>query len=159
MAADFILIHHHAFSAFARAVLEAVTVPPHEAALVADSLVAANLRGVDSHGIQLLFWYAEQIRSGNIAVAAHGHVATESGACMVYDGEYGLGQVVSDICCDHAIRLARTHGLGMVSVRDSSHFGACAWCAQKVSERGLLPIVPSNAPPLAATCPPPDHIL
>lgn len=159
MAADFILIHHDALSAYARSILEAVTVPPHEAALVADSLVAANLRGVDSHGIQLLFWYAEQIRSGNIAVAAHGHVATESGACMIYDGEYGLGQVVSEICCDHAIRLAREHGLGMVSVRDSSHFGACAWWAQKIAERGMLAIVLCNATPLVAAWQGRDKIL
>lgn len=159
MSSDYILIRHDALSSFGRAILEAVAVPPREAALVADSLVAANLRGVDSHGVHLLFWYAEQIQSGNIAVAARGHVATEAGACMVYDGEFGLGQVVSEICCDHVVRLARTHGLGAVTVRDSSHFGACAWWAQKIAAQGMVGIVLCNATPLVAAWQGRDKIL
>ena len=159
MSADYILIRHDALSAFGRAILEAVAVPPREAALVADSLVAANLRGVDSHGVQLLFWYAEQIQSGNIAVAARGHVANESGACMLYNAEYGLGQVVSEICCDHVVRLARAHGVGVVTVRDSSHFGACAWWAQKIAAEGMIAIVLCNAIPLVASWQGRDKIL
>src|SRR5258706_80137 len=159
MSADHILIRHEVLSAFGPAILEAVDVPPREAALVAGSLVAANLRGVDSHGVHLLFWYAEQIQSGNIAVAARGHVASENGACMVYHGEYGLGQVISEICCDHAVRLAREHGLGAVTVRDSSHFGACAWWAQKIATQGMVAIVLCNATPLVAAWQGRDKIL
>src|SRR5437868_15219728 len=101
MSDDFILIPHRSLADFARSILETTGVPVSTASLVADSLVAANLRGVDSHGVQLLLWYTDQIQSGNIDVHHSGHIATESGACMVYDGEDGIGQPSSEICREH----------------------------------------------------------
>ena len=135
---DYFVIPHRPLADFGRTVLEAVKVPPAAATLVADSLVSANLRGVDSHGVQLLIWYTQQIQDGNIDIATSGQIASENGSCMVYDGLNGLGQVVSDACCDHAIRLARANGLGMVTARNSSHFGASAWWAQKIAAAGLI---------------------
>jgi LDH2 family malate/lactate/ureidoglycolate dehydrogenase len=150
MSDDFIVIPHGPLAEFSRTVLEATGVPPSRAALVADSLVAANLRGVDSHGVQLLLWYADQIRSGNVEIHKTGHVVSVNGACMVYDGEDGIGQAISDICCDHAIQLAGDAGLGMVVARNSTHFGACAWWARKLSAAGYIGIVMCNSTPLVA---------
>lgn len=159
MQQDFVVIKRDALSAFATAVLEAVKVPATTAVLVAESLVAANLRGVDSHGVQLLIWYSEQIRDGNIDVNTIGKIVNENGGCMVYDGMHGVGQIISDICCDHVIRLARANGLGMVVARDSTHFGACAWWAQKISAAGFIGIVMCNATPLVAAWQGRDRIL
>jgi LDH2 family malate/lactate/ureidoglycolate dehydrogenase len=156
---DYFVIDHQPLADLARAVLQAVNVPRHAAELVADSLVSANLRGVDSHGVQLLIWYTQQIQDGNIDVSTIGEVASESGACMVYDGMNGLGQVISNECCDHAIRLARANGLGMVTARHSSHFGASAWWAQKLAAAGLIGIVTCNATPLVAAWQGRDKIL
>src|SRR5580698_7714424 len=111
---DYFLIQHGSLTSFASAVLEAVKVPRDAAQLVAESLVSANLRGVDSHGVQLLIWYTQQIVDGNIDIGTVGEVVSENGSCMVYDGMNGLGQVISNACCDHAVRLAKEHGLGMV---------------------------------------------
>ena len=130
--------------------LENAGMPPTTARLVAESLVAANLRGVDSHGVQLLLWYTEQIRIGNVNLQARGHVASENGGCMIYDGDDGVGQLIADISCDHAIRLAGNAGLGMVTVRNSTHFGACAWWAQKIAAAGCVAIVTCDATPLVA---------
>lgn len=135
---------------FAQQLLHAAGVPPEKAELVARSLIAANLRGVDSHGLQLLPYYLEQIQMGNIQPGANGRVASESGACLAYDGEYGIGQWISRICSDHAIRLAREHGLGMAVARESNHFGAAAFWAQRISAAGCIGIVMCNASPLVA---------
>src|ERR1700680_982528 len=135
---DYFVVAHQPLADFARSILEAVQVPREAAALVADSLVSANLRAVDSHGVQLLIWYTQQIQDGNIDIATVGEIASENGSCMVYDGMNGLGQPISNACCDHAIRLARTTGLGMVTARNSSHFGASAWWAQKLAAAGLI---------------------
>src|SRR5438552_17800131 len=86
---------------FARRVLEAVKVPPQKAELVANSLVAANLRGVDSHGVQLLAFYVEQIEFGDLHPAAEGHIISENGGSMIFHGEDGLGQHVANVCSDH----------------------------------------------------------
>lgn len=147
---QYFVIPHRPLADFARAILEAVQVPSPAATLVADSLVSANLRGVDSHGVQLLIWYTQQIQDRNIDIATEGEVASENGSCLVYDGNNGLGQVVSNACCGHAIRLAQAHGLGMVTARNSSHFGASAWWAQKLAAAGFIGIVTCNATPLVA---------
>jgi LDH2 family malate/lactate/ureidoglycolate dehydrogenase len=135
---------------FAYELLIAAKVPPAKADLVATSLVAANLRGVDSHGLQLLPFYIELILMGNINVEANGRVVSENGACLGYDGQNGIGQWISETCCGHAIRLARAHGIGIVVTRESNHFGAAAFWAQRMSSAGLIGIVMCNASPLVA---------
>ena len=82
--------------------------------------------------------------------AQTGEIVTESGACLVYDGRNGLGQVVADTCCDHAIRLASEHGAGIVSARESNHFGAAAYWAMKIAEAGQVGLVFCNASPIVA---------
>lgn len=150
MPGDFVIVRAEPLAAFARSILEASGVPRVTASLVADSLVSANLRGVDSHGVQLLIWYTEQIAAGNVDVHRAGHIAREDGACMIYDGDNGIGQQISDTCCNHAIRLAKDHGLGLVVARNSTHFGAAAWWAQKLASANLLGIVMCNATALVA---------
>ena len=142
------IIHADPLRAYTQAIFEAAGIAPAKAWLVADSFVAANLRGVDSHGVQLLPPYIEAIRRHYIDIHSEGTIATEAGACMVYDGQNALGQVVSTHCCDHAIRLARDHGVSIVTARESNHFGAAAYWAQKISAQGFLAIVTCNASPL-----------
>ena len=129
-------------------VLAAHGAAPHKARLVAETLVAANLRGVDSHGVQLLGYYVEQIEAGELDVAADGRVLGESGACLHFDAQNAIGQWVAEQCCDHVVRLAGNYGLGLVAARDSAHFGACAWWAQKISRHGMIGIVFCNASPI-----------
>lgn len=150
MSPEFVTIRAAPLTDFAEAVLHGAGVPPLTARLVAETLVAANLRGVDSHGVQLLIWYSEQIAARNVDVHQAGHIAAENGACMLYDGDNGIGQLVSDTCCDHAVRLAKDHGIGMVVARNSTHFGAAAWWAQKLAREGLVGIVMCNATALVA---------
>lgn len=142
-----ILLPHSRLREIARRILAAAGASERGAALAADAMVAANLRGVDSHGVQLLASYVKQIESGGIDGRAEGRVVSESGATMVYDGGNAMGHVVSDICCAHAARLARAHGLGMVVARSSNHFGAAAYWAQKLSEEGMIGIVMCNSSP------------
>lgn len=143
-----ILIGHEALHDFTRSLLTAIGVPEEAAELVSESLVVTNLRGVDSHGVQLLPFYIERIRAGGIDTKAKGRVASENGACLTYDGENGIGQVVSAICCDHAVRLAKEHGMGMVVARESNHFGAAAFWGQRMSASGMIGIVMCNASPI-----------
>jgi LDH2 family malate/lactate/ureidoglycolate dehydrogenase len=135
---------------FVSSLVQALGASPRAAALMADSLVAANLRGVDSHGLQLLPFYATQLEDGRVDKTAEGRLSCESGALAIYDGCNALGQVVAEHCCQIAIRLARHHGLGLVLARESNHFGAAAWWAQRISEQQMLGIVLCNASPVVA---------
>jgi LDH2 family malate/lactate/ureidoglycolate dehydrogenase len=137
-----------ALSSFAESILRAVHVPEDTARLVATSLVASNLRGVDSHGVQMLPFYVEQLEAGDMSSTADGRVVSEVGPTLVYDGENGIGQSIAETCCAHGIRIAKQQGLSMVVARESNHFGAAAFWAQKYAAEGLIGIVMCNASPM-----------
>ena len=105
------LIPHERLRALAERILLAAGVPANFAELVSTTLVATNLRGTDSHGIQLLTFYVDQLLGGDMLAAETGRVVSESGTSMVYDASNGMGQVTARICAGHAARLARTHGM------------------------------------------------
>jgi LDH2 family malate/lactate/ureidoglycolate dehydrogenase len=133
---------------FCERILDGAGVPPHKAAITAASLVASNLRGVDSHGIQLLPFYIDQLLAGEMDPRTDGRVVAETGSCLTFDGQNGIGQWVAEICCGHAVRMARQQGMAMVLARESNHFGAAAWWAQKMRAAGQIGIVMCNASPL-----------
>ena len=139
------VIPHEALTGFCRQILTGAGVREDHAGLTATMLVAANLRGIDSHGVQLLGFYVDQILGGDMQPRAEGTVASESGATMVYDCQGGLGQVTSAHASDHAIRLAKQHGLGAVTAREGNHFGAAFWWARRMAEQGMIGMVMCNA--------------
>ena len=144
------LFHAEPLRLFCGDLLVALGVTQAHARIVADSLVAANLRGVDSHGIQMIVTYIQQLRAGGINVPAEGRIVREDGVCLRYDGENGLGQVVADRCTDHSIRMAQALGVSVVVASHSNHFGAGAWWGEKLGRAGFIGIVMSNACPAVA---------
>ncbi len=147
---DVIRIRDLTLRSFCQDLLVAAGVPGAHAFIVADSLVASNLRGIDSHGVELLPGYIMQLRNGGVDGATRGRVVSETGGSLLYDGQNGLGQVVSEACCDHAVRLARRQGIAIVVARDSHHFGAAAYWSQKIAAGGFIGISLSTAGPAVA---------
>lgn len=135
---------------FSSRLLEAAGVESGMARLVASSLVEGNLRGVDSHGAALLPHYIDQIEAGDVEPRREGHVISESGGCLLYDAEHGFGFVTAEICCGHAIRLARAHGISIVIAREASHFGVAALWTRRISAAGLIGIAMCDAGPQVA---------
>jgi LDH2 family malate/lactate/ureidoglycolate dehydrogenase len=137
-----------ALTQFAEDILLAAGVPPHKAKITVDCLVASNLRGIDSHGMQLLPFYVDQLLAGEMDPHADGTVVSESGSCLLFDAQNAIGQWVAETCCSHAIRIAGVQGVAMVVARESNHFGAAAWWAQKMRAANQIGIVMCNASPI-----------
>ncbi len=133
---------------FTEEILVAAGVPPHKAAITTASLVASNLRGVDSHGIQLVPFYVDKLLAGEMDPHTDGRVISESGACLLFDGQNGIGQWIAETCCGHAVRIAASQGMALVVARESNHFGAAAWWARKMRAAGQIGIVMCNASPI-----------
>src|SRR5262245_56938974 len=107
-----------------------------DAALVAATLVEADLRGVSSHGVQRMPGYAAGLRRGSIVAQPDIRVITESGWAAVVDGGGGMGQLAAQLGMRLALDRAAEGGHGAVAVRRSSHCGAMAfWAMQAVPER------------------------
>src|SRR3712207_4171479 len=111
---------------FAAAVLGAVGVPAADAQVVADALVEAQVRGVASHGLQVLPLYVGWIRQGSVNPHPTITRPLDDGPTATLDGDLGLGQLVATAAADLAIEKAQAHGVGVVAARRCGHTGALA---------------------------------
>jgi LDH2 family malate/lactate/ureidoglycolate dehydrogenase len=135
---------------FGTRVLESLGVPPSEAALVADSLVQADLWGHGSHGMLRLPWYAARLRSGAMTAVTDPAVLADTGPLVLLDGRDGVGQVLTERARTLAVGRARTHGIGAVGVRNSNHFGTAMWFTRRAARDGVVAVLTTNASPAMA---------
>ncbi len=119
-----------------------------DAVFITETLIDADRRGIVSHGLQRVAMYDQKLRHHTINPAASCTIVSDRKACAVMDGHDGMGQLVSRDAMNLAIRKARKHGVGMVAVRDSNHFGAAGIYARMAADQGLIGIVASNSSPL-----------
>ena len=135
---------------FATRVVLAEGVPGADAALLADSLVTAELWGHASHGMLRLPWYVARLRSGAMEAVTAPDPARDSGAVVVLDGRHGIGQVITQRAVELGIERARTHGISGVAVRNSGHFGTAAYFTRQAAESGCVALLVTNASPAMA---------
>jgi LDH2 family malate/lactate/ureidoglycolate dehydrogenase len=141
------LITAAALEAWATAVMVRAGLAPAAAATVAAVLLHASLRGVDSHGIARLPGYVQRMRAGELNLDPRPRVLPGEGALAGVDGDNGPGAVGAVFATDHALALAREHGVGVVVVRRSSHYGAASYYATRVAQRGLIGMAMTNSGP------------
>ncbi|MGR7026464.1 Ldh family oxidoreductase [Geodermatophilus sp. URMC 62] len=135
---------------FGTRVLAGLGVPVEDAALVADSLVQADLWGHSSHGLLRLPWYAARLRSGAVRAGTEPVVLSDTGPLVLLDGRDGIGQVLAEHARRLAVERARTHGVGVVGVRDSNHFGTAMYFTRRAAQEGFVAVLTTNASPAMA---------
>jgi len=124
--------------------------PSGDAELLADSLVQADLWGHQSHGVMRTFWYGARIESGAIRSVTEPELRLDGGAIAVMDGRDGVGQVIARLAMREAIRRSREHGVGVVAVRNSGHFGTAMYFTRMAALKGCIGFLSSNASPAMA---------
>jgi LDH2 family malate/lactate/ureidoglycolate dehydrogenase len=132
------------------AILESVGVPTDDARLVAESLVTSDLWGHPSHGMLRLPWYVARLRSGAMNPVTTIDTISSFGAVTVLDGRDGVGQVITDRAVKAAAAAAAVHGVGVVAVRHSNHFGTAAYWTRLLAEAGCVGILTTNGSPAMA---------
>jgi ureidoglycolate dehydrogenase (NAD+) len=131
-------IAHDRLTSFTTACLEKLGLEAADARLVAQTLVAANLRGVDSHGVVRLPHYATRLRNGTVKARPAITAQRTGPSAAVVEGDAGMGQLVAVRAMQEAISLARQSGVGAVVARNSSHCGACAWFVEMAVKEGMI---------------------
>jgi len=129
------------------AILEAVGVLEDEAEIVADTLVKANLRGIDSHGVFRLTAYVNRVEYKNIIPRAPFTIIRETPSTALVSGGFGFGQVIGVKAMNLAVEKARKTGLGAVSVFDTNHFGIAAYYAMIALQSDMIGVVTCNTTP------------
>lgn len=138
----------HATAASVRAqclaVLTAWGMPEDLARTTADVMTETDLMAVDSHGISMLMNYEEMMQKGQLRIANRPKELRRLGATAFLSGEDGLGHPVSVQAMELAVELAGTHGVGVVGVVNSHHFGAAGAYARIASAKGMIGLVTSS---------------
>src|SRR5215212_3295328 len=121
-----------------------------DAALLAESLVAADLRGVHSHGVMRVPEYVKKLTVGGVDPHGRPSVARDSGACLVIDGGNAMGQVASHFAMQRAVERAQEIGISAAAVRGSNHNGAMAYYAMQALPHDMIGLATTNALPTMA---------
>src|SRR5438093_201366 len=117
----------------------AAGVPSGDAAILAESLIAADLSGTSTHGISRLNIYVRRIQKGLIDPKAEIRVERERAATLAVDAGNGLGQAQASKVLDRLIPMARRGGVASATIRNSQHFGALSWyCNRAADENQIL---------------------
>jgi LDH2 family malate/lactate/ureidoglycolate dehydrogenase len=123
------------------AVLAAWGMPPGVVRTAADVMTDTDLAGIDSHGISMLMLYEEALGLEQLNPSPAPRIVRESPVTALVDGDNGLGHVGAVFGMELAITKAKSAGVGVVCVRNSTHFGAAGYYAAMASREGLLGLV------------------
>ncbi len=132
-------------------VFKGLGVPVEDAKICSHVLITADKRGIDSHGIaRLKTIYYDRIRIGIQSPVTNFETIKEGPTTAVIDGHNGMGHVISKKAMDMAIKKADKFGMGMVAVRNSTHYGIAGYYALMAVEAGMIGITGTNARPSVA---------
>lgn len=125
--------------------------PGDDARIVSEVLIESDRRGIDSHGIgRLKPIYIDRIRDGILNTTTTVEIVRERKTTAVIDGHNGMGHVVAKRAMQMAIDKAREHGMGMVAVRNSTHYGIAGYYATMASQADMIGMTGTNARPSIA---------
>lgn len=128
-----------------RAVFESYGFDAVQSAAIVDVLLAADLCGIESHGVQRLVRYHAEINSGMVDVQASPVIVRETPLSATLDANRQMGQLASIDAMRRAIQKAQATGVGMVAVRNSNHYGIAGYYAQMAADQDLIGICMTNS--------------
>lgn len=141
--------YQHLFD-FSKSIFQKIGCSPEHADTAAKTLLSADLRGIDSHGIARLSGYVRLWEVKRVNATPDIKIIHETPSTAVVDGDSGLGLVVAPFAMQVAIEKAKQVGTGWVSVQNSNHFGIAGYHAMMALEHDMIGMAMTNASPLVA---------
>jgi len=135
---------------FGAAAFVAAGMRPDEAAIVAEVLVHAELRGHASHGVTRIPISVKRLKAGVVKPRPSVRLTQVAPAMVLVDADNGPGPVGSVRALDAAVAMAETQGVGVAVVAHSNHNGAGSYYAERAMRRGCIALATTNAPPSMA---------
>jgi L-2-hydroxycarboxylate dehydrogenase (NAD+) len=137
--------------AWTQKVFRTVGVTCEDATILTDSMIEANLRGVDSHGItRMLCTCVLRIKKGVMNPRTELAIVRENASTALLDCKNGIGQVGAAHAMRRAIEKAAQTGVALVAVSHSNHYGAAAYWAMMALPHGMIGFSSTNAPATVA---------
>ena len=120
------------------------------AALAADVLLTADLRGIDSHGVARLIGYVRLWEKKRINPTPNIKIVHETPTTATIDGDAGLGLIVAPFAMQVALEKAKQYGSAWIAIRNSNHFGIASYHTLMAVEQDMIGFAMTNASPLVA---------
>jgi len=139
--------HHVSYEAlkkFCIKVFQGYKFDEKQAEQITDVLLAADLSGIESHGVQRLIRYHKEITSGLVKIDAKPEIVFETPLSAVIEGNDCMGQTLSVDAMNLAIEKAKKSGFGMVTVRNSNHYGIAGYYTKLAAQQGLIGMCMTN---------------
>lgn len=143
-------VHLDSLTSLVEGTLLASGYPADASALVADSLVYADARGVTSHGVTRARIYSKRARAGLVNPAAVPTVTGARRAARLVHADNAPGQVAAEAAAREAISGARELGICVVGVIDSNHCGTLAYFLERIAREGMIALGATNGPAVMA---------
>jgi LDH2 family malate/lactate/ureidoglycolate dehydrogenase len=143
-------IGHEELKAMILALAAAAGIPEEDGAILTESILQADMRGIHSHGVLRLPLYLKRVCTGAVNAKPQCRILQETMATALLDGDHGLGQISGHRAMHLAMEKAEGCGIGAVAVRRGHHFGAAAYYAMMAEQRDMIGIALTNTPPLMA---------
>ena len=131
--------------AFCNEVFKKFGFTEEESSIITDVLMLSDIYGIESHGVQRLVRYHKGIESGMIKVHAKPEIVKETPVSAVIDGHEGMGQLIGHFSMNLAIKKAKETGIGIVTVRESNHYGIAGYYAKMACDQGLIGMSATNS--------------
>jgi LDH2 family malate/lactate/ureidoglycolate dehydrogenase len=128
-------------------IARAAGVEREDAAILADSLVAADLAGTSTHGLSRLAIYVKRIRNGVIDPKAKLTIERQRAATLAVDAGNGLGQVQAWRTLDRLIPMARSAGVASATICNSQHFGAVSYYCNRAADENMILLATTSCEP------------
>lgn len=135
------LIQGELLKRFVADIFVAAGTPQEIAAVVAESLVDSNLKGVDSHGVLRVPQYLAQIANGWIQPAARPTIRQDASNTAIVDGNRGFGIFSLSYALDLAIAKAKEGQIAAVGLVESTHTGRMGWFAERAASQGVITVI------------------
>jgi hydroxycarboxylate dehydrogenase B len=129
-----------------------------EARTVATSLVESNLRGHDSHGVNLARWYLGQLKSGELVAGAPFEIRNETAAMVSADGHLGFGQVQCPRLVERVCEKAKVTGVASGTLIRSGHIGRLGEWVEQAARQGVASLLAVNDNGVIRTVAPPGGL-
>ena len=119
-----------------------------DAEKITDVLMLADLFAIESHGAQRMMYYHQNIKSGSVNVIVQPEIVRETPVSALIDGHFAMGQLAARFAMETAIAKAKQTGVGIVAVRNSSHFGIAGYYTLMAEKEGLAAFSMTNTGPI-----------
>jgi LDH2 family malate/lactate/ureidoglycolate dehydrogenase len=145
---SYYIVGHDELRRYAEQLLIKLEVNIEDAKIIANSLVDANLRGTDSHGVvRLPMYYVSRIKKGQISKTSKYEIINKKVSVATLDADNGWGQIASLKAMKYATKIAKDTGVCFVGIKNSSHFGIASYYSIAALKEDMIGISLSNAGP------------